>query len=312
MGIYMDHSLLQTEISELQKIELGDWNLKGPLARTQSNLNQEIQEGGSHNTTTANPIWNFATLTVVNVEKEEKPEPKVEPEEPLTTALSVVNKLVLSQPGQLELGRRILTTKYASGPSLVALIASSPDVASATPICNHECYEFRFVVNGVAAGCHYWPFANCDVLISTHPQQLHPAEGKASLHFLQSKVTEIISNNANFQSNMGIYMDHSLLQTEISELQKIELGDWNLKGPLARTQSNLNQEIQEGGSHNTTTANPIWNFATLTVVNVEKEEKPEPKVEPEEPLTTGITSANGTNFTFFKTGYCGVSLLTYD
>ncbi|EFX79283.1 hypothetical protein DAPPUDRAFT_319530 [Daphnia pulex] len=61
-----------------------------------------------------------------------------------------------------------------------------------------------------------------------------------------------------------------------------------------------------------TTANLIWNFATLTVVNVEKEEKPEPKVEPEEPLTTGITSANGTNFTFFKTGYCGVSLLTYD
>jgi hypothetical protein len=44
----------------------------------------------------------------------------------------------------------------------------------------------------------------------------------------------------------------------------------------------------------------------LTVVNVEKEEKPEPKVEPEEPPTTGITSANGTNFTFFKTGFCGV------
>ncbi|EFX79284.1 hypothetical protein DAPPUDRAFT_244863 [Daphnia pulex] len=30
----------------------------------------------------------------------------------------------------------------------------------------------------------------------THPQQLHPAEGKASLHFLQSKVTEIIRSQS--------------------------------------------------------------------------------------------------------------------
>jgi CUB/sushi domain-containing protein len=26
-------------------------------------------------------------------------------------------------------------------------------------MCNHQCYEFRFGVNGVGGGCRYWPFA---------------------------------------------------------------------------------------------------------------------------------------------------------
>ncbi|EFX80898.1 hypothetical protein DAPPUDRAFT_242990 [Daphnia pulex] len=42
-------------------------------------------------------------------------------------------------------------------------------------------------------------------------------------------------------------------------------------------------------------ANPIWNFARgafQTVVNVEKKEESEPKLEPEEPSTAGDTDCN--------------------
>jgi hypothetical protein len=43
-----------------------------------------------------------------------------------------------------------------------------------------------------------------------------------------------------------------------------------------------------------TTQSNLLFFAFQTVVNVEKEEESEPKVEPEEPSTTGIPKTNGT------------------